>query len=162
MMERKTYSGYIQSLKDNQVFVFGSNPQGRHGAGCAKLATNQFGGKYGKGRGLQGKSYGLITKNLLDNYLEKFQDGSVIYYGNSGIRSVSKYQIIGNIIELYRDAERLKHLEFLVAYKANSRNLCGYKDLEMVEMFELAGRIHGRIPINIIFEDNFYKLLING
>jgi hypothetical protein len=34
----KTYSGMITELEPNQVFVFGSNTQGRHGKGAALMA----------------------------------------------------------------------------------------------------------------------------
>ena len=61
---RKTYTGMITSLKDNQVFVFGSNPEGRHGAGAAKTAKDKFGAKYGQGEGIQGQSYALPTKRI--------------------------------------------------------------------------------------------------
>ena len=44
------YSGYINELKENEVFVFGSNPGGRHGAGTAKIAKEKFGAEYGIGR----------------------------------------------------------------------------------------------------------------
>lgn len=54
----------ITELKPNEIFVFGSNTQGRHGAGAAKLALNKFGAIYGQAEGLQGQSYGFITKNL--------------------------------------------------------------------------------------------------
>jgi hypothetical protein len=37
----------ITSLQDNQIFVFGSNTQGKHGAGAAFTARNKFGAKYG-------------------------------------------------------------------------------------------------------------------
>lgn len=49
------YDGYINDLKENEVFVFGSNPEGRHGAGTAKIAREKFGAEYGVGRGLTGK-----------------------------------------------------------------------------------------------------------
>lgn len=52
---------YIKKLKDNEVFVFGSNIMGRHGKGAAKDAMN-FGAKYGKGEGIQGKTYAIPTK----------------------------------------------------------------------------------------------------
>ena len=58
------YSGYINELKENEVFVFGSNPEGRHGAGAAKVAREQFGAVYGQGEGLQGNAYALPTKDL--------------------------------------------------------------------------------------------------
>lgn len=60
----KTYTGYIEELNPNQIFVFGSNTQGRHGAGTAKLCLNKYGAIYGQASGLQGKSYGLVTTNL--------------------------------------------------------------------------------------------------
>lgn len=52
----------IDSLDENEVFVFGSNLAGRHGAGAAKLAVDKFGAIYGQGCGLQGQSYGIATK----------------------------------------------------------------------------------------------------
>ena len=45
------------------VFVFGSNLAGRHGAGAAKYAVLKYGAIYGQGRGRQGDSYALPTKD---------------------------------------------------------------------------------------------------
>ena len=61
---RKTFSGMISSLKPNQIFVFGSYTQGRHGMGAAKTAKDKFGAIYGQSEGLQGQSYAIITKDL--------------------------------------------------------------------------------------------------
>jgi hypothetical protein len=47
LVTRKTYKDFITQLKDNQIFVFGSNTQGRHGKGAALLARNKFGAIYG-------------------------------------------------------------------------------------------------------------------
>lgn len=52
----------ITSLKQDEVFVFGSNHAGRHGKGAAKQAM-QFGAKTGQGEGPQGKTYGIPTKS---------------------------------------------------------------------------------------------------
>lgn len=62
-MERIT-PNKIKRLDKNQVFVFGSNRQGRHGKGAALIAKNQFGAIYGQSKGLQGQSYAIITKEL--------------------------------------------------------------------------------------------------
>jgi hypothetical protein len=51
----------ITELKDKEIFVFGSNLSGRHGAGAAKLAT-KWGAVYGQEAGLQGNTYGIPTK----------------------------------------------------------------------------------------------------
>lgn len=45
------------------IFVFGSNLAGRHGAGAARFAAQHHGAIYGQGIGLQGKSYGIPTKD---------------------------------------------------------------------------------------------------
>lgn len=46
-----------------EIFVFGSNLAGRHGAGAAKFAVENHGAVYGQGVGLQGNSYGIPTKD---------------------------------------------------------------------------------------------------
>ena len=61
----KTYKGLIKKLEPNQIFVFGSNTEGRHGAGTTRLCLNKYGAKWGQASGLQGQSYGLITTDLV-------------------------------------------------------------------------------------------------
>jgi hypothetical protein len=45
------------------IFVFGSNLAGRHGKGAALEARQKHGAIYGQGRGLQGNSYAIPTKD---------------------------------------------------------------------------------------------------
>lgn len=47
-----------------QVFVFGSNREGRHGMGAALRAVETWGAKYGQPEGRQGNSYAIVTKEL--------------------------------------------------------------------------------------------------
>lgn len=58
----------IKELKENEIFVFGSNRQGRHGKGAALTACTKFGAIYGQSSGLQGNSYAIITKELRSNF----------------------------------------------------------------------------------------------
>jgi hypothetical protein len=51
----------IVSLKPGEVFVFGSNLQGMHMGGAARLAYERFGAIWGQGVGLQGRSYAIPT-----------------------------------------------------------------------------------------------------
>ncbi len=53
---------YINSLNTNEIFVFGSNLSGIHGAGAAKQAL-KFGAVMGVGIGLQGQTYAIPTKD---------------------------------------------------------------------------------------------------
>ena len=132
----KTYSNQITSLKPNEIFVFGSNTEGRHGLGAAKWAM-KFGAKNGKAFGLQGQTYAIITKNLK----------------SKSHPSVSKGIIISQIIGLYKYAEKHPELDFLVAYSTEP-NLNGYTPEQMADMFKC-----GSIPNNIVFEHKFSKLL---
>lgn len=54
----------VISLEEDQIFVFGSNLAGRHGAGAAKLAKSRFGAEYGVGRWMTGQCYAIPTKNF--------------------------------------------------------------------------------------------------
>ena len=51
----------IAALKDGEVFVFGSNKEGRHGGGAARVALNNFGAKWGEGVGMTGRCYAIPT-----------------------------------------------------------------------------------------------------
>lgn len=53
----------ISSLKKNEIFVFGSNERGIHGAGAAKAAFDYYGAIWGQGFGLQGETFAIPTKN---------------------------------------------------------------------------------------------------
>lgn len=147
----------IKELKENQVFVFGSNPSGLHGAGAAKAAV-AFGAKYGVGRGLQGQSYALITKNLKAGYHEK-ETG--ITYATEGYKSLSPEQISENIRELYQCAKQHPDKFFIMAYKNETwpngspkKSLNGYTSEEMFELF----MNDGDVPENIILHNSFNPL----
>ena len=52
---------WITELKENEIFVFGSNLAGAHGGGAAYIAMQRFGAVWGQGVGLQGQSYAIPT-----------------------------------------------------------------------------------------------------
>lgn len=133
------YEGNI-TPDDNTIFVFGSNPEGRHGAGAAKVAVDQFGAKLGQGEGLQGNSYALPTKDL------RIKE-------NNGLRSISPKQITENIKKMYDVARKNPNKQFKVAYtnKLDETTLNGYTGKEMIQMFKNAGPI----PSNVIFSKNW-------
>lgn len=138
IIQRKTYSGMIQNLAPNQVFVFGSNTQGRHGKGAALTAKNKFGAIYGEAEGPQGQSYAIITKDLTKNTHP----------------SRTPEQIKEQIHNLYEYARENPDKEFLVAYSGKGANLNAYSNQEMADMFGSEP-----IPNNIVFEQEFNKLI---
>lgn len=137
-IQRKTYSGMIQNLAPNQVFVFGSNTQGKHGKGAALTAKNKFGAIYGQAEGPQGQSYAIITKDLTKNTHP----------------SRTPEQIKEQIHNLYEYARENPDKEFLVAYSGKGKNLNAYSNQEMADMFSSEP-----IPNNIVFEQEFNELI---
>jgi hypothetical protein len=61
MYNRRYTPEYITELKINEIFVFGSNLDGMHGGGAARVASKHFGAVWGQGTGLQGQSYAIPT-----------------------------------------------------------------------------------------------------
>lgn len=53
----------MHSPREDEIFVFGSNLAGRHGAGAALTARKKFGAIYGRGCGPQGRAYAVPTKD---------------------------------------------------------------------------------------------------
>lgn len=136
-----SYTGNVTPA-DDVIFVFGSNPEGRHGAGAAKVAREQFGAIYGQGEGLQGNAYALPTKDL------RVKE-------NRGYRSISKEQIVNNIRKMYRTAMQNPNKKFMVGYRnaINEMSLNGYTGGEMIDMFIEAGNI----PSNVFFSEEWAK-----
>jgi len=69
-------------LPENAVFVFGSNLAGRHGAGAALLAKEEFGAQYGNGWGLTGSSYAFPTlgRNFEKLSIERLTSSAITFY----------------------------------------------------------------------------------
>ncbi len=72
----------INQLNQNEVFVFGSNEAGIHGAGAAKRAI-KWGATYGQGFGYSGQTFAIPTKDWhiktlpiqkIDDYVSRFID----------------------------------------------------------------------------------------
>lgn len=73
-------------MKSNEIFLFGSNQAGIHGAGAALVAKKKYGARQGMGEGLYGNSYALPTKDYnietlllssIKHYVEQFLNFAV-------------------------------------------------------------------------------------
>jgi hypothetical protein len=157
----KTYKGYVTELKDNQVFVFGSNLDGFHGGGAAGFASFGSGVNwrsadyYNKPKGWKGK---WNVKGVGEGYQEGEEGKSyalptVVHAGQK--RSLNDLEIRLNIEKLYDFAKKNPELEFMVAYcHDGSRLLNGYDIEEMANLFAF-----NEIPDNIVFEEKFSELI---
>lgn len=68
-------------MKENEIFVFGSNLAGMHGGGAARVALMRFGAIMGQGVGLQGQSYAIPTMHggvdVIKPYVDEFIDFAI-------------------------------------------------------------------------------------
>lgn len=105
----------ITELKENQVFVFGSNEAGIHGAGAAKTALDKFGARMYQGFGHFGQSFAIPTKDKKIRTLP-----------------LSSIQTYVNIFLQY--AKLHPELEFLLT--RIGCGLAGYSDKEIAPLFK--------------------------
>jgi len=129
----------ITSLNSNEVFVFGSNTEGRHGKGAALTAKEKFGAKYGQAEGIQGQSYAIITKDLT-----KPKDQQE--------RSVSLDRIEEGIADFLTYADRHPELTFYVSKLGSS--LAGYTEGQIKKLFQNANNDEV-IPNNVILPKEY-------
>jgi hypothetical protein len=111
------------------IFVFGSNLSGIHGAGAAAYASNYRGAVWGVGEGLQGRSYALPTKGLNITHMP--------------ITKVKKH--VSKFIDFAND-----HPELSFQVTAVGCGLAGWKNEAIAPLFKNA-------PINCRF-DTAWKL----
>ena len=97
-----------------EIFVFGSNLAGRHGAGAALFARHNHGAIYGQGIGLQGQSYAIPTK---DKYLQP----------------LSLEQIESHVKQFIWFAQQNQWMKFNVT--RIGCGLAGYDDYQIAPMF---------------------------
>ena len=66
---------FVSVLAPNEIFVFGSNPEGIHNGGAAYVALQKFGAQMGVGEGIQGQSYAIPSTEglqLLSDAIHRF------------------------------------------------------------------------------------------
>jgi len=123
----------VTNLGPNEIFVFGSNLAGRHGAGAAKAAL-RFGAKWGIGIGLKGKTYALPTKGLL-------------------METLSLGQISAHVSDFGVFAEKHCELTFLVTEVGCG--LAGYTPDDIAPMFAACAMLP-----NVFLPARFWNVIL--
>jgi hypothetical protein len=100
--------------KGEELFVFGSNLAGRHGAGAAKAAMLRFGAVYGVGEGVTGQAYALPTID-------------------AKMRVLTLKQIKESVRNFREHTKRNKHETYFVTRVACV--IAGYTDADIAPMF---------------------------
>lgn len=97
-----------------QYFVVGTNYAGRHGKGGALTALKFYGAKYGVAEGLQGRTYGIPTKDFK-------------------IQPLPLDVIAKHIAKFVEHTQSLEHYYFVTAV---GTGLAGYKHSEIAPLFK--------------------------
>ena len=79
MKKNRITPEWIDTLKDNEIFVFGSNLAGMHGGGAARVSRLRFGAVLGNGVGIQGQSYAIPTMQGGVETIRPYVDDFIAY-----------------------------------------------------------------------------------
>jgi len=126
---------FITALEPNQIFVFGSNERGVHGAGAAKMAV-KWGAVYGIGEGLKGQTYAIPTKD-----------------GN--IETLNLEDINNYIVNFVKFAKEHSHLNFLVT--EIGCGLAGLSPNQIAPMFKEVSSLS-----NVYLPFRFWQILVES
>lgn len=121
-------------LNSNDIVVFGSNTEGRHGKGMAKFVKDYCGAVYGQARGIQGNSYAIVTKDL-----------------KIGEKSIELSDIGNEIQQFLEFAHSRPDLTFLMT--KIGCNLAGYTIQDIAPLF--ANKV---IPQNVLMPKEFVDI----
>jgi hypothetical protein len=116
-----------RKAQPGEIFVFGGNTAGRHGMGAAKYAVEHHGAIYGRGEGLQGRSYAIPTKD-------------------AQLRTLPIDAIAGHVDTFLQFARTHADLTFRVT--AIGCGLAGYQPADIAPLFASA-------PSNCVLPDEF-------
>lgn len=121
----------IERLLPNEIFVFGSNQAGAHGAGAALVARRKFGALDGVGRGITGRCYAIPTKDRR-------------------IRTLPLYEISEFVSDFLAHAAANPNQSFLVTQIGCG--LAGYNPAQIAPLFFQ----HGAPPHNVALPAEFW------
>lgn len=128
-MKRRTNTPErLSALRENEIFVFGSNMGGRHFGGAANLAYKSFGAEWGVGEGLTGRSYAIPTLT---------REGQKMMLEAIGT----------SIVRMYMEAKANPELDFVVT--KIGCGIAGFEEDEIIPLFREAERVVGKLE-NVI------------
>lgn len=133
MTLERTKSG-PPKMTSSDVFVFGSNLAGRHGAGAARYAYEVLGAKAGVGRGMTGNCYAIPTKD-------------------HDVKTMTIPRINPYVVEFINYAMQNPQKRFIIT--RIGCGLAGYRDSQMAGLFKKA-------PSNCFFDEAWEPFLPEG
>lgn len=159
-MEKQYYEEYVKYLKRNEVFVFGSNLAGFHGAGSAGFASFGKSGNRWREEGYADKPHGWVGYWNVKGCGEGFQIGregcsyaipTVTQAGKKRSRTPEEIKV--SIRSFYAFAQATLDWKYYVAQDVEG-GLNGYSAGEMARMYNCLP-----IPENVYFYKPFWEYL---
>ena len=123
----------IENLNANEIFVFGSNKDGRHGKGAAKAALG-FGARMGIGNGLCGNTYAIPTRQYIKGRQNTI--GKVFFDGECSLVTLNISEISNYVDTFIMFAISRPDLKFLVT--EIGCNNAGYSFYDIAPLFFMA------------------------
>ena len=108
-------SNRIDKLEEDEIFVFGSNLEGLHFGGAARVAHDRFGAQWGVGVGLTGQTYAIPTMQ-------------------GGVETIKPY--VDQFIEYAKEHQDKKFLVTRIGC-----GIAGFKDEEIAPLFKRAIKV---------------------
>lgn len=143
-IEYKSYSTPedIFDLEVNEILAFGSNDEGLHYGGAAKIAFENFGAKWGIGEGMQGQTYAVPVLEVM----------------NENMHTIPEIKLIQKICKFLEFVKLNPELTFyltkigcgIAGYPVKYMNLIFNKSLK--EAFD------SKLPNNLIIPKEFKKI----
>ena len=114
-----------------EIWGFGSNLSGIHGAGAAKVALDKFCARWGVGAGPTGDAYAIPTKQVYYDDPEEKSPG--IRWAKQGLVTMSIHAIKPYVDQFIDYSDALKYKTFFLT--RIGCGLAGYKDEEIAPLF---------------------------
>ena len=115
----------ITHLEPDDIFVFGSNLEGNHAGGAARVAREKFGAIQGQGVGPQGQSYAIPTMQ-------------------GGVETIKPY--VDDFIELAKEWDQNTFYVTRIGC-----GIAGFKDEEIAPLFREALHLYNvRLPKSFV------------
>ncbi len=116
---------HITHLDQDDIFVFGSNLEGIHAGGAAKMAYEKFGAEWGNGVGFQGQCYAIPTMQ-------------------GGVETIKPY--VDQFIEVARECDQNTFYVTRIGC-----GIAGFKDEEIAPLFKDAMNLYNvRLPESFV------------
>lgn len=179
MNERHITPRWIETLQENEIFVFGCRNSGQHFDGASNFALNHFGAIMGQREGRQGQSYAIPTigghigrselRTSIETFTQYAKNHPELHFLVTPVGCGGGLWPVSTVAPMFRDASKLPNVslpqEFwdeldkgkIVELK---RNMITQFEFYLEKLYTVVGKLH-LWYMKIISSKSRYKNLIS-